>query len=91
MGERVTYGLYLDKAVMGGGRERKNEEEEAEGDLHEPVMKKELSALFPPVPLLLSDLTPLSITPISLYHPHQPIFYFFYWSLTLIIIRANIY
>ena len=32
----ITYALYLDKAVMGGGRERKNkEEEEAEGGLHE--------------------------------------------------------
>lgn len=76
---------------MGGERERIRRRKKRRGFFTNLVMEKELSALFPPVPLLVSDLTPLSITPISLYHPHQPIFYFFYWSLTIIIIRANIY
>lgn len=85
-------GYILIKVLwMGGERERIRRRKKRRGFFTNLLMEKELSALFPPVPLLGSDLTPLSITPISLYHPHQPIFYFFYWSLTLIIIRANIY
>ena len=70
---------------VGGERERIRRKRKRRGVFTKPVMENTTVSAIPSCPLITVRSNP------SLYHPHQPIFYFFYWSLTLIIIRANIY